>query len=141
MDHDNRKSDLGDLQEVMTPTEETTPRGKANEKKGSRLVAYVRFTPEEHSKIRKLAQMYGKTLPELLKECFFKNPPQQPSLSAEDARAMFISLNRIGNNVNQLARRVNSGFREGFIAAFDDVRDDLRALKNFAVGLNGSRQA
>ena len=139
MDHGNRKSGPGDLREVSKPLAEsnTEPTGK----KPAQPVktTCVRFTPEEYREIHVASIVYGKSIPDLLKSVFFCNPPKQPVVSDENARAIIGALNRIGNNVNQLARQVNSGFREGFIVAFDDVRDDMRALKNFAVGLCGNR--
>ena len=140
MDHGDRKGDSGNLQEVAVSDAETRPARKGKVTKSAGKASFVRFSDEEHLAIQKLALEHGESIPELLKKCFFGNPPKQPIVSDENARAIMIGLNRIGNNLNQIARKVNTGFREGFISAFDEVRDDLRALKNFAVGLSGDSQ-
>jgi hypothetical protein len=51
---------------------------------------------------------------------------------------MLNELRRIGNNVNQIAKVLNSGFREGWNSALAQVRDDLDTLRRYVVGFYGN---
>lgn len=101
--------------------------------------ANVRMTPLEYARILEDAKNFSQTVSERLKDVYFKNSPFTPAMPKEEAQRVATELARIGNNFNQIARRVNSGFMEGFNTAFDDVRDALSALRNFTKGYDGGR--
>ena len=100
--------------------------------------SHVRFTEDQYSRIEDDARIYGKSIPELLRAAYFGSLPPRPAFSVEDAKRIVIAINRVGNNVNQVARHVNSGFRSGFAPMLDEIRAHLLAIRNFAVGLNGN---
>ena len=102
--------------------------------------SHIRFTEKEYRKIIADAQTYRKTIPELLKAVYFRKKLRQPAMAPEDARRVHIELIRIGNNVNQIAKQLNSGFRHGFNPSVDEVRDDMRAVRHFVLGYDGNRK-
>ena len=102
--------------------------------------SHIRFTEKEYRKIIADAQTYRKTIPELLKAVYFRKKLRQPAMPPEDALRVHIELIRIGNNVNQIAKQLNSGFRQGFNPSVDEVRDDMRAVRHFVLGYDGNRK-
>ena len=57
-----------------------------------------------------------------MKERYFSCDPVQPLVSAADLKSLMTTLARIGNNVNQIARRVNAGLAFDVFAAVQEVR-------------------
>ena len=82
----------------------------------------VRFTDEEIARIEEDSLKTGWSIPTLLKERYFKGPRPLPLISEEDVKQHFAALGRIGNNMNQLARRLNSGIREGFVEELQEIQ-------------------
>jgi hypothetical protein len=69
----------------------------------------------------------------------FKRKPVRVLLDATDRRVVFSELRRIGNNVNQIAKRMNSGFFEGWHPEFQTVANHLATLERYLVGRHGLR--
>lgn len=82
----------------------------------------VRFTDDEIDRIEEDSINTGKSIPTLLKERYFSGPRPLPLFAEEDLKQHFAALGRIGNNMNQLARRLNSGIREGFIEELKEIQ-------------------
>lgn len=99
----------------------------------------VRFTEQEYERIRREATILGMSIPTLLKTNYFRHKPIRVLMDAVDRRSVFAELKRIGNNLNQLARRVNSGFFEGWYPEFQHVADNLKSLERYLVGGYGLR--
>ncbi len=78
-------------------------------------------------------------MPGIIKAVYFHTLPAAPIFSTDDAIRIAVALNRVGSNVNQVAKHLNSGFRAGFNPALEEIADQLRALKQFALGHHGSR--
>lgn len=102
--------------------------------------SHVRFTEDQYGRIADDARIYGKSIPDLLRAAYFDSLPPRPAFSVEDAKRIVSAINRVGNNVNQIARHLNSGFRSGFAPVLDEIRAHLIAIRNFAVGVNGNSQ-
>ncbi len=102
--------------------------------------SHVRFTEDQYSQISDDARVYGKSIPDLLRAAYFGSLPPRPAFSVEDAKRIVAAINRVGNNVNQIARHLNSGFRSGFAPVLDEIRAHLIAIRNFTVGANGNSQ-
>lgn len=92
------------------------------ETSATRPASCVRFSAGEYTKIKEDAISTGKSIPTLLKEKYFKGRRPQPLMSHADVGRHFGELGRIGNNLNQLTRRLNSGIREGFVEELQEIQ-------------------
>ena len=111
-----------------------TNESSKNESKGS----FVRFSEDEYKKIKEDSKTLGKSIPTLLRTNYFKGKIESPTFIKEDAEKILTALSRIGNNLNQIAKKVNSGFREGFQDSLSKVIDDITTMKRFVGGGHGS---
>src|SRR5689334_2033248 len=93
----------------------------------ARMSRYVRFNPEEHRWLEEDEKRTGKTGSALLKEAYFGRKPTAVLMKDEDKNYLCIQINRIGNNVNQVAKRINSGFAQGFEQDLETIRAQLAA--------------
>ena len=96
-----------------------------------RLVAYVRLTPEEYSRLESDARASGESVAEIMKRVYFSREPVVLLMSKDDQKSLMGALGRIGNNINQVARVLNSGFRDGFDDDLKSVRHDFTTLLTF----------
>jgi Bacterial mobilisation protein (MobC) len=99
----------------------------------------VRFSESEYERIREESRIIGESIPSLLKQAYFKRKPVTVLLDATDRKAVFADLRRIGNNANQLAKRVNSGFVKDWHPEFQIVANSLVMLERYLVGKYGVR--
>ena len=112
------------------------------EKKTERRVATcVRFTESEYKRIQKMKQALGLSIPDILKQnTFSRLDLENPLFSREEADRFLAELKRIGNNVNQVAQKINSGLMSGWSQSFNGFRTDLLNLR-IQLGVNrGLRQ-
>lgn len=110
---------------------------KTESNTNSNLRANVRFNEEEYARLQKDAFVLGKSIPILLKEAYFKGPQVSPLMNVEDQRVTLVELRRIGNNVNQIAKHFNSGFRNGCNKEFTEICENLSMLRKFVAGICG----
>jgi len=101
--------------------------------------ANVRFTEEEYARLKEEVSLSGLSIPRLLKDAHFRRQPLKLFLSPEDRKAAFSEIRRIGNNVNQIAKRVNSGLLDGWYPEFQAATQSLSVLEKFLVGIYGIR--
>jgi hypothetical protein len=137
MANDHRESVVIDFQvtdQAPGNEAEVIPTKATREHKPS---SQVRFSDEEWVRIQNDHFVTGLSIPALLKLSYFKGPPLSPLMTPVDQRATLDALRRIGNNVNQIAKQLNSGFREGWNDALAEVRDSLAALRQFVTGFYG----
>lgn len=76
--------------------------------------SHVRFSPGEHTSLELDSVNTGKSIPQLLKESYFERSRPLPLMTKPDLAKISGELGRIGNNMNQIAKRLNSGIRAGF---------------------------
>lgn len=100
--------------------------------------ANIRFSEREYQRLQKDAHAYKISIPTIMKKVYFRKNLPQPAMGPDDARRVHIELIRIGNNVNQIAKQLNGGFREGFNPSVDEMRDDIRAIRHFVLGFQGT---
>ncbi len=98
---------------------------------GSSLSTCVRFSAEEYLILKKDELLIGKSIPWLLKTAYFKNGIAPPLLDAETRRAVRRELAYIGNNINQLAKNVNSGLISQVKDEVQEMLQAIRTLKSF----------
>ena len=101
----------------------------------------VRLTLEQHQRVKGDAKVLGKSIPDMLRDAFFKCQVVVPLLSADDAKGILVALTRIGNNINQIARRVNAGFGSGLDRAITGMTDEFGALNDLLMANSAVRQA
>ena len=82
----------------------------------------VRLTKEEKQHLEQLAKQSGLTLSNTIRACINGTEIRQ-SQPAEIGK-LYTEVNRIGNNINQIARSVNAG-----IATAEDARQVLFLLR------------
>ncbi len=125
---------------IQTPplsTEKTAPSLEIPSRDHKRTT--VRFTDVEFDRITEESRTSGKSIPQLLKMSHFRRKKIAPFFDKDDAHAFCSELRRIGNNVNQIARRVNSGALEGWYEEFGKVFNLLSELQQRVVGAYGVR--
>jgi hypothetical protein len=95
------------------------------ENKPKRLASYIRFTESEYEKLCEASRTVGKTIPTILKIHYFDRPIGRPLIPNDVVRSIGTELRRIGSNVNQIARQLNSGIYEGWHSEFATFSKDF----------------
>ena len=98
------------------------------------IATYVRLKKDEHERIQNAAVAQGMSIPELMKHVVLKGPLPIPLMFPDEHRVISTELNRIGNNMNQIAKKLNSGFREGFNNEFENMQREFNKLWAFLMG-------
>ena len=92
----------------------------------------VRFTPVEYRRVQRDQLLTGQSIPWLLKTRYFSAAElRPPAFDYETSREILRQLGAIGNNMNQVAKRTNSGINDGVneqIAAMFKLMKDVHAL-------------
>lgn len=106
------------------------PKLAPQERKSYQLL--VRLTPIEHAQMQAVAAQHGVRMSELARRralgVRLPAPVQEAKLQADAVAA----LNRIGVNLNQIAKRMNSGKpmnMEKLIATLDRIHDAMDRLE------------
>ena len=98
----------------------------------SELRTTVRFTPSEYRRLKREQQLTGQSIPWLLKQSYFRRAElRPPAFDYETSRAILREIGAIGNNLNQLAKRVNSGIASAVlehVAAMRSKLDQIAAV-------------
>ena len=92
--------------------------------------SHVRMSADEYSRIERDSIKSGKSNPELLREAYFSKPPLKVLFQKEDLITLRKDLNKIGNNINQVARKLNSGFMHGWNNTLELVLEQFQTLTN-----------
>lgn len=87
----------------------------------------VRLTENEYEKISLMAIEQRKSVPRIFLDLLNQSIPQNILMSTENAKKLTTELNRIGNNINQIARKVNTG-EVVLSQSFDDAKDILNLI-------------
>ena len=119
---------------TRTPT--SIPEAKKRKKA---LASCVYFSPEEHALIMAASRTTGQTVPQLLRQAFFSGKPVSVLMTQEERERCIRELKSWGNNLNQLARRVNAGIMKGWQVEFDSVRWAIRNIEHRLVRIYGDR--
>lgn len=94
----------------------------------TRAARYIRFSPEEYEKLLDDEKKTRLGAQDLLKRAYFGGGGIALLMTDEDRDRLMTELSRIGANVNQIAKKVNSGFREGFNQEIVEVRTHLTMI-------------
>lgn len=90
----------------------------------------IRLTSEEKKEIITKAKQAKLTLTDYLIEC-----SRNTEITVTDLSKVLIELKRIGNNINQIARKINS--KRFFFGKFDSVVEGQRKIYNAILSLTG----
>ena len=110
----------------------------ALERKQSKVSSsHVRLTVEEYERLSHDADVTGDSIPKLLKDSYFSRPRLNPLMRHDDLKMVMGQLGKIGNNLNQVARQLNSGFRAGFNDDIEEIRRSFTRLMTFVTSTYG----
>jgi hypothetical protein len=99
-----------------------------------RRSAYVRFNESEWKEISDISRETGKGRAELLKEKFFSKKIKRALMHVAVARSILVALSRIGNNVNQIANRLNTSGLFRCDEILIEIRNELRQIRELVAG-------
>ena len=131
---DNLSSDSGRSSDPQDTPDQNQERPSRDHKRTT-----VRFTDKEFDRITEEATLSGETIPTLLKKSHFRGKKPRLLFDETDRHWICGELRRIGNNVNQIARRVNSGALEGWHTEFSEMSQRLSEIFRMVVDVYGSR--
>ncbi|MGE3682714.1 MAG: plasmid mobilization relaxosome protein MobC [Bdellovibrionales bacterium] len=98
----------------------------------------VRLSPEEWNKLCEHEKLLRWQKATILREAFVSGLPTNLMMDKEGERRFLTEFNRIGNNINQLAKHANTGELVSD-ARISEVRDDLKILYRFLMRFDGGR--
>ena len=99
----------------------------------------MRFSDDEFDRIKREAKLSGRSLPVILKKSHFSREEMKVLFNEGERHTFCTELRRIGNNINQIAKRVNSGALEGWYGEFTAAMKMISELQQMAVGIYGVR--
>lgn len=142
MAHDNFQSDPSCLQALIISETETDQNGEfMTENSGGirrkRLpTSCVQFTEQEYKRIQKMKDSLGLSIPDILRQnTFSRSDLESPLYTREDADRIIVELKRIGNNLNQIAHKINSGLMTGWSQSFNALWMEILNLRK-QMGVN-----
>lgn len=92
----------------------------------------VRFNETEHAELLRRADAVGLSVPAYLRLQAIDAAParasRKPSVNAQQVAQLLAQIGKLGSNVNQIARHMNSGGRPSFASIDQAMRDvtDMR---------------
>ena len=98
---------------------------------------FVRLSPEQHAQLKDDEIRSGKSAAELMRIAYFEGGPMVLLMADEDRHEVLTQISRIGNNVNQIAKRVNTGILFGFDQEISQIRILLSHLMTFVTSKYG----
>lgn len=89
----------------------------------------VRIDATEHQRIKKMIAATGMSGPELFRRALFcRMDLERPLLTPEQAKSFETELKRQGNNINQIAKKVNMGLMAGWSQALSAINVNYMKL-------------
>lgn len=101
----------------------------------------IKFRVNNHEleRLQKESNIHGASLSELAKNIALKRLPTTILLTNQDAKSIMLQLQKIGTNVNQMAKHLNSGIREGFHEGINQAVEQLKVIRQYISGAYGHR--
>ena len=103
-----------------------------NLKLPARPALYLRLSNEEYIRAANDAAVTGRKMQDLVKDAYFQRRAQVSVLvSNDDYQKLMTALSKIGTNINQIAKYLNSGGRRLESSVFDYLKNELMQLSVF----------
>lgn len=90
----------------------------------------VRLYPSEYRRLQRESEESSRSIPDILRDSYFSLPPRRVLMDQKSLAFLRGDLNKIGNNLNQIARKMNAGLMEGWSKALNEVSDQLEGLRD-----------
>lgn len=104
--------------------------------------SHVRFTEKEFAIVQRMQKETGLSIPDLLKKALFRRVDLlRPLLSKEDVDRVMVELRRQGNNINQIAKHINSGLQQGWNQSFNSLVNAYVSIRHMISVNNGDSKA
>lgn len=88
----------------------------------TRHVCYIRMSPGEYKNLQNMVKATGLKATELFRRALFSRTDlSRPLFSPEQAKTFEVELKRQGNNINQIAKQINSGLMTGWSQVLNSV--------------------
>jgi hypothetical protein len=123
------------VEAAMTNDDKTAlrkPHARGSEQRQKQCRVTTRLTWQEHAQFAANAAKVGLTIPSYIREIGIGERQTKSrtrrTVDAEASMKLVAALNRIGNNLNQLARQANSGERPVIDAALAELHDACDAV-------------
>lgn len=114
---------------MTQPNARTSSAAPAKDSLPSRFAVYVRLSEVEYRSLASDAVMFGKNIPEMLREGYFRGGGGITVLMpSADTKALLVALSRVGNNLNQIARQLNQGSPQRFSEELRYAAEELGLL-------------
>lgn len=98
------------------------------EKKDQRYIRFtIRLTEVESTHLQKLSAYAGLQASEVIREAVFRNRILQAKVPVLDQQT-YVELKRIGNNINQIAKHLNSGQDVGVKVYLETIEEQLSII-------------
>ena len=93
--------------------------------------SHIRFSEQEYQRLLKDQNLTGKSIPWLLKTAYFKKEISTPPLDAETRKVVSRELSAIGNNLNQLAKKVHMEIFGNLKDEIQECLQDIKILRSY----------
>ncbi len=104
--------------------------------------SHVRFTEKELVIVHRMQKDTGLSIPDLLKKALFRRVDLvRPLFSKEDVDRLMVELRRQGNNINQIAKHINSGMQQGWNQSFNSLVSGYVSIRHMISVNNGDSKA
>ena len=97
----------------------------------------VKFNPDEYKLISEDADLSERSIPTLLKLAYFSQKRVSILMKPSDQERWFKELRHWGNNLNQIAKRMNSGLMSGWYEELRLARAALTRIEHKILGIHG----
>ncbi len=97
----------------------------------------IRMSEQELAQLKKDAEALGQSIQSTMKKIYFKASIYHPVFDKDGTDRVLAALSQIGNNMNQIAKKLNTGFAEGFHSHLTEALEGLQSLKAFVGGFYG----
>jgi hypothetical protein len=122
---------------MTEPAEEQKPKKERQTKRKFISKILLRVTPQEHSAMKRKASQYELSLSRFAVESALRDHPPPSNLEREQNIQIIFELRKLGNNINQIARALNSSrlsntpmpAQKEISAAAESVKDLLTEMK------------
>ena len=85
----------------------------------------IRFSDEEYSKIEKMMNEHNLTFAEFARGAILKK-----KIKTNLTKEMIFEVNKIGNNLNQIAKSVNSKDRKNVLLKLIEIQNDIKKISD-----------